>query len=415
MTAAAASGGVGELLDRSEGLVEGAAGTSCPAFMAAHLAATEAANAARATAAALGKPKNQLSTISGRAYIKSLVDGLIAAVYSYNSQFPAQFHPMQAAEAVQHARRAAERAARPGARAWRRSSLPTTSPPPDGASQAAVGDQIDQLFFDPPDDGAAPTAPGSVVDFSSATTAAAAATPEMHPGTGAEVDPVSSQGEVPLPAAVQPSHAAAAAPMVLSTEAAPSVAGGNDLEMALLATAMDDWEILAVRMTPDAPSEPCGDPTASLDRAAGAAQAPPPSPPAWQTLLANAPPPAAPWTGPAAPTDVNVTAVSDAAGAYQARSATALALAPSATASASVTTVREASRPRSCSTCLGWTLDRVTGAWKCCHDGRDGQPVADAAFGEEQQPAADAAAEGTSVRGESNVNDLPSSEASMFG
>lgn len=416
MTASGASGGVGQRLNRSEGLVEGAAGTSCPALMAAHLAATEAANAARANAAALGKPKNQLSTISGRAYIKSLVDGLVAAVSTYDWRFPQSSYPLQAAEAMQHARLAAERAARPGARAWRRSSLPTPSPPFDDAPQAAVGDEIDQLFFVPPDDGVAPTAPGSVVDFSMATTAAAAATPDMHPDTGTEVDPASSQGEGPLPAAVQPSHTLAVPPMAPSMEATSSPAGGDDLEMALLATAMDDWEIVALRMAHGAPSGPRGAPTPSLDAAAGAAQAPPPSPPAWQTLVADDPPAGSPWMGAAAAADANVTAVSDAAGAYQARSATALALVPSATASASATTTRDACRPRACRrTCLGVTLDRGTGAWRCCPGGRDDQTVADAAWWEGQPPAADAAAEGASVRGVSNVNDLPSSEASKFG
>lgn len=423
MTAAAASGGVSQRLDRREGLVEGAAGTSCPALMAAHLAATDAANAARASAAALGKPKNQLSTIGGRAYSKSMVDGLVAAVRAYDRRFPKKHFPLEAAEAEHHARLAAELAALPGARAWRRSSLPTTSPPLDGASQAAVGDEIDQLILDPSEDGAAPTAPGSVVEISTATSAAAAATPEAHPDTGAEVDPASSQGEWPLPAAVQPSHAVAAPLMAQSTEAAGPLADGNDLEMALLADAMDGWEILELRMTQGAPGGPRGAPTAAPDGAAGAAQPPPPAPPAWQTLLANVPPAAAPWAGPAAAADVNVTAVSDAASAYQSWSATAptagtstvTGQAPSATASASATTARDASRSRLYSTCLGQTRERGARAWECRHDGRDGWPVAGAAFGEEQQPAADAAAGGASTRGESNVNDLPSSEASMFG
>lgn len=406
MTAAATSGGVGQRSNRSEGLVEG------PALMAAHLVATAAGNAARVGAAALAKPKNQHSTINGRAYTKIFVFGLVAALSCYERLFPKRFFPRQAAEAERRARRAAERAALPGAPSWRRSSLPTTSPSLDGA-----GDEIDQLFFDPGDDqlfidptndGGEPTASGSVVDISPAAPAAAAATAEMQraTGEGEEVDPVRFQDAGPLPEAVQPSHVTAASPMALSTEAGYSLAGDPDTHIALLGTTMDNWEILAQQMH-DAAGEPSGDPASALDDAAGAAQAPPPSSPVWQTLLANVPPAAAPWVDPPAPAHANVTAVSNDVNDYQTRSATALtmsvstitALAPSATASASATTVHEASLPRWCRMCLGRTQDRMTGEWRCCHHRRDGQVLVHAAVGEEQQPAADAAAEGTSARG----------------
>lgn len=350
MSAAAASGGVSHRLARKGSLVEGTYGTSRPVLTAAHKAAAAAGDAARVVAAASAKPKKQLSTIKGRAFDKVFILALVAALSYYETHFPQATYPQEAEEAKRLVRHVAERAALPGARPWRRSSLPTANPLNDGASQADVGDMMDST-----DDDTAANAPASVPAFPTDTPAATPATPVMHWGTDGEGGAVRSQGEGWLPAGVPTTSQTAAASLVTSaSEAAFSLAGDPDARLSFVDAVTTDWASVIEQMLMDGPGGPWFPPSFSLDGAAGATEEPLLQPPAcWQA--AHVEPLAGPSVSHAVTAAASATTMADATPVCVTRSATPVATsapgitarAPSATSSASPTCDRMTPPPRS--------------------------------------------------------------------
>lgn len=225
MAAAASSGGASQRVHPRGSLGERTGGTSRPVLAAACRAAAEIGEQARLNAAC-DKPQRYLSTTMGRAYDKSFIFSLVAALSYFEMRFPAADFPRETQAAKRWTLIAAEYGARPEVRSWRHRSRPPASLLNDDAEPSHL-EALMRADFHSSGDNASADAPAIVPDVPTGAIPDAPGIPVTHRRTNEDDGAMLWQrGEQQL-RATQPASQTAVVSSVTTTSAATSSLVGH--------------------------------------------------------------------------------------------------------------------------------------------------------------------------------------------